>query len=1124
MNRLGFFARRFNSVARTFTENSPASFPSVKETMAPHAYQEYQHAYKSTNTWFYLNFAITIPGLAAALYFCVPPELEHLDHLLEHPREFEDLPYMRKRKTPFPWGDNSLFHNDHANPSKPLPHGQLNSQIADISFKIETERRVLQGAKLMYGQLRGAAEKEACEANMFETSRRIEYFEGLLQEAYAHQNGEAPPPQSAKRGKQDFPRRLSSLPESQHNQNTAAADGNLGYAQRGVLSFFGLSKRASSASLNSITFLADTVQEVFIFAAPDLVKYGLAITPSRVQGRLQDVLYKLDMEYRIKSDTENLLRVRMNDGANDVRIQAGLKAKLTEGGAKIALLERAKRRYVALDVAPLALRTDENRVKETRRKCSGRLRLKLIGASNLMGRNSFSGHEIIATVLLDGKLVHTTLASTSRWDEVVQLQIESGSDVEISIFSVPQLALLGMQWFTLHDLENETNVLYPNGAPSNVNDAAEVWMDVEPAGQLLVKPLFDAFRADGAHEGLYRRAAIQKSYPRNGHRFYATNSLILQCAVCNELSSMEKFYQCRGCDYVCHVKCFSNVITKCITHEDMQTAKPGADLNTGQLLPYRIKHRFQPKTTTLIPSWCGHCGSIMGPAVRFEKCTECGKCAHGQCKPMIPNFCGLKPDVALQLTDALEDASRRMRQKRIEETERAERARQGNSKTGEASVSMGMPTPPNEHSKIEEERKVQLLQQEQKLNQDKERESIDAALHEAELERRRSELQREQEMKAQHFAAAAAAAAMVAKPEPILRPSNYPPNVQVSIPKVLQKNTTIEDFEMLSVLGRGGYGKVMLVEEKSTKKLYAMKAIKKDQIIGSNDANALKLEKRIFQLASQSQHPYLVNMHSCFQSDTRVYFVMEYISGGDLMCHIMVKRNFSQARVQFYACEIILAIEFLHRNNVIYRDLKLENVLMCADGHIKVADYGICKENLPFGKYTNTLCGTTDYMAPEILSQNDHNRSADWWSFGVLLFTMLRGKYPFSGSDEDEMLHNIRNTVLEFPADLPKETASLIKGLLTIDQTRRLGGGVMGAQEIKRHPYFKGINWAAFEKRQKAPIWRPSMKNEKDVSNFDPEFTNEPVMLTPLHSVLSAVQQAEFTDFDYTASWAGVPK
>ncbi|KAI8838212.1 hypothetical protein BJ741DRAFT_576979 [Chytriomyces cf. hyalinus JEL632] len=924
----------------------------------------------------------------------------------------------------------------------------------------------------MYGQLRGAAEKEACEANMFETSRRIAYFEGLLQEAYAHQNGEAPPLQSAKSRKQDFPRRLSSLAESQHNQNTAAADGNLGYAQRGVLNFFGLSKRVSSASLNSsdshtsifglskrtsaislnpshTQALTRTgfVQQVFIFAAPDLVKYGLAITPSRVQGRLQDVLYKLDIEYRMKSDTENLLHVRMSDGRNDVRIHAGLKAKLTEGAAKIALLERAKRRYVALDVGALALKkSDENRVKEPeiRRKCSGRLRLKLIGASNLMGRNSFSGHEIIATVLLDGKLVHTTLASTSRWDEVVQLQIESGSEVEISIFSVPQLALLGIQWFTLHDLENETNVLYPNGAPPNVNDAAEVWMDVEPAGQLLVKPLFGSYPEHAvrtflihskSHVIRHQTLSEWMEHMKDYTDVRRSKKLILETGT-GFTQPTRLFY---SCDYVCHVKCFSNVITKCITREDMHIANPGADLNTGQLLPYRIKHRFQPKTTTLIPSWCGHCGT--------------------------------KWDLA------------RMRQKRIEETERAERARQENSKADEASASMGMPTPPNEHSKIEEERKVKLLQLEQKLNQDKERERIGAALHEAELERRRLELQREQEMKAQHFVATAAAAAEVAaKLDPIvpLQPSNYPPNVQVSIPTVLQKNTTIEDFEMLSVLGRGGYGKVMLVEEKSTKKLYAMKAIKKDQIIGSNDANALKLEKRIFQLASQSQHPYLVNMHSCFQSDTRVYFVMEYISGGDLMFHIMVKRNFSQARVQFYACEIILAIDFLHRNN--------------------------------------TLCGTTDYMAPEILSQNDHNRSADWWSFGVLLFTMLRGKYPFSGSDEDEMLHNIRNTVLEFPADLPQDT------LLTIDQTRRLGGGVMGAQEIKRHSYFKGIDWAAFEKRQKAPIWRPSMKNEKDVSNFDPEFTNAPVMLTPLHSVLSAVQQAEFTDFDYTASWAGVRK
>ncbi|KAJ3401846.1 Serine/threonine kinase [Chytriomyces hyalinus] len=189
-----------------------------------------------------------------------------------------------------------------------------------------------------------------------------------------------------------------------------------------------------------------------------------------------------------------------------------------------------------------------------------------------------------------------------------------------------------------------------------------------------------------------------------------------------------------------------------------------------------------------------------------------------------------------------------------------------------------------------------------------------------------------------------------------------------------------------------------------------MKAIKKDQITDQTMRTRksmharlrtervltaltarLKLEKRIFQLASQSQHPYLVNMHSCFQSDTRVYFVMEYISGGDLMCHIMVKRNFSQAGVQFYACEIILAIEFLHRNNVIYRDLKLENVLMWADGQSKWPTMESVKRTFHL-ENARTRYVALQTMAPEILSQNDHNRSTDWWSFGVLLFTLLRGK------------------------------------------------------------------------------------------------------------------------------------
>lgn len=164
--------------------------------------------------------------------------------------------------------------------------------------------------------------------------------------------------------------------------------------------------------------------------------------------------------------------------------------------------------------------------------------------------------------------------------------------------------------------------------------------------------------------------------------------------------------------------------------------------------------------------------------------------------------------------------------------------------------------------------------------------------------------------------------------------------------------------------------------------------------------NSMRLEKKVFQLASASHHPFMLNLHSSFHSDGRVYFVMEYIPGGDLMCHIQDKKRFSQARTRFYACEVILALQYMHKNNIVYRytfnintsDLKLDNILLCADGHIKVADYGICKGGMFYGATTSTFCGTSDYMAPEILMHRKYGVGVDWWSFGVLIYVMLVGR------------------------------------------------------------------------------------------------------------------------------------
>ena len=209
--------------------------------------------------------------------------------------------------------------------------------------------------------------------------------------------------------------------------------------------------------------------------------------------------------------------------------------------------------------------------------------------------------------------------------------------------------------------------------------------------------------------------------------------------------------------------------------------------------------------------------------------------------------------------------------------------------------------------------------------------------------------------------------------------------------EILLRTVTLDDFNLIAVLGRGAFGKVMLASEKRSNKLYAIKALKKEFIVQNDDVKSVKLEKYILMETSKNHHPFLVNLHSTFDTPGRIYFVMEYVAGGDLMCHILEKRRFQQGRARFYAAEVLLAIQYFHQNNIVYRDLKLDNILLCADGHIKLADYGICKNNMPFGATTATFCGTPDYMAPEILLNRRYGLSVDWWSFGVFIYVMLVG-------------------------------------------------------------------------------------------------------------------------------------
>lgn len=199
----------------------------------------------------------------------------------------------------------------------------------------------------------------------------------------------------------------------------------------------------------------------------------------------------------------------------------------------------------------------------------------------------------------------------------------------------------------------------------------------------------------------------------------------------------------------------------------------------------------------------------------------------------------------------------------------------------------------------------------------------------------------------------------------------------------------LDNFELIKVIGRGSYAKVFLVEYKKSKKCYAMKVIKKSMVNDDEDIDWVQTEKHVFEQATN--HPFLVGLHSCFQTESRLFFVIEYLCGGDLMYHMQRKRKLPEDHARFYAAEIVVALDFLHSKGIIYRDLKLDNVLLDIDGHVKLTDYGMCKEGLNKGELTSTFCGTPNYIAPEMLRGEAYDFSVDWWALGVLCF----GKFFF---------------------------------------------------------------------------------------------------------------------------------
>uniref|UniRef100_A0A8C2UF14 protein kinase C n=1 Tax=Coturnix japonica TaxID=93934 RepID=A0A8C2UF14_COTJA len=328
----------------------------------------------------------------------------------------------------------------------------------------------------------------------------------------------------------------------------------------------------------------------------------------------------------------------------------------------------------------------------------------------------------------------------------------------------------------------------------------------------------------------------------------------------------------------------------------------------------------------------------------------------------------------------------------------------------------------------------------------------------------------------------------------------------------------LEDFHCIAMLGRGHFGKVLLAQYKATGKLYAIKALKKKDIIRRDEIDSLNCEKRIFEVVNSSDHPFLVNMFACFQTPHHACFVMEYTPGGDLMMRIH-EDVFPEHTAQFYTACVVLGLQFLHEKKIIYRDLKLDNLLLDAEGFVKIADFGLCKEGIGFGDRTNTFCGTPEFLAPEVLTDISYTRAVDWWGLGVLIYEMLVGESPFPGDDEEEVFDSIVNDEVQYPRFLSSEALSIIRKLLRKCPERRLGAGQKDAEEIKIQPFFKEMDWDALYARTLKPPFVPTLKDPTDISNFDEEFTSQKPILTPPEevAVLTRKEQAVFKDFDFVS-------
>ncbi|CAO3684231.1 unnamed protein product [Rhizopus stolonifer] len=974
----------------------------------------------------------------------------------------------------------------------------------------------------------------------------------------------------------------------------------------------------------------------------DLLMSETPYNKPKVSLKLHELEYKLDVEKTVLKGIRGMAEVLEKNTSGDRRNRTDIQDKMSESMEKLSLLNSALRKYKSLYIGEGG--DEDDYELETppsarlppgfRRPVTGKLQLELLEACELAHAPTrmIRTPATVVLVKIDNQVVFRSRPTRNdKWNELCETHVNKASEIEISIYDQsPEKSLpIGVFWLKITDIteglrkrkvpqwmlaeqkrqadagEEESGEKDVVVAPTPVvNQAAEsgieAWFDVEPIGKVALRLNF--VRADGNRrpmDKLGRAGAVRQRREEvvevNGHQFLENRFYnVMKCALCQEFF-VNSGYQCEDCEYTCHKKCSSKVVTKCMSNST-ETVSDEDKLN------HKIPHRFEP-ITNIGANWCCHCGYMLPLGSRgAKKCSECDITAHTRCERCVPDFCGLSMEMANQMLAEIKAAAKRKtldnKSNRTSKTEKSEEStiveEEGlSNQLSQVSMEEQIPVPPPKSPVVVPQTPPTMYNDIQPASPQTPQaypvspqtaqiaQAYPASPQQAQVypvspqnpyppqsypqqqpmgmpQPGRMSQQRppvlpphqvaqspygyqapnvdpryQQQMRPQMPYSPYQQPQQPQQPQQqgMMRPppqqqqpmspyqqqpqGQYPPKQQ----QAMNRKVALENFSFLAVLGKGNFGKVMLAEEKHDKQLYAIKMLKKRFIIDNDEIESVRSEKRVFQAANRARHPFLINLHSTFQTESRVYFVMEYVNGGDLMWHIQ-RGQFSERRAKFYACEVMLALEYFHSQGIIYRDLKLDNIMLGLDGHIKMADYGLCKENMGFGHTTGTFCGTPEFMAPEILKEQNYGRAVDWWAYGVLIYEMLLGQSPFRGEDEDEIFDAILEDDILYPINMSSDSISICQQLLQRDPNRRLGGGPDDALPIRRHPFFRGVVWEDMLAKRIPPPFYPSITGRLDTSNFDEEFTSEVPALTPIDSNLNRVEQQEFQSFSYVADWA----